>query len=297
MTKKSISTVALAGSIILLASTGILSEGHFAQVQSKTASELKEPKLIRDGSALFARTCASSYCHGSGGKGGGAPRLRPGNQSPSYLFKTVSDGVSGSPMIAFRNDLSEDKIWSLVAFILSPVEGAPESSADVDPMKSPEKIASESSRRDVPPGSQSSEAVAGKELFYELSSRPACHFCHSVHGVGGQIGPELSNWAKSAAVGDLSRKIASAHDSDDPHYRMVSVELKDGDKVFGIKISEDAQLIRVYDVVALPPVLRTIQKADVSRTEPSKKSVIPSALDSIYSEAELRQIIAFLKSS
>ena len=84
--------------------------------------KLKDQGFIADGAKLFLPNCSSAYCHGSGGKGGGALALRDKGLEAAYLFKTISNGISGSPMRAFKSELSEEKIWQLVAYIMSPAK-------------------------------------------------------------------------------------------------------------------------------------------------------------------------------
>ena len=81
--------------------------------------QLKDPKFIAEGAQLFAPNCSSGYCHGAGGIGGGAPRLRGKDLEAKYLFKTISSGISGTAMLSFKSDFSEEQIWKRVAFILS----------------------------------------------------------------------------------------------------------------------------------------------------------------------------------
>src|SRR5215469_15378159 len=84
--------------------------------------KLKDSAFIAEGAKLFLPNCSSAYCHGSGGKGGGAPPLRDKGLDAPYLFKTISNGIPGSPMRAFKSELSEEKIWELVAYIMSPAK-------------------------------------------------------------------------------------------------------------------------------------------------------------------------------
>src|SRR5215469_14798647 len=85
--------------------------------------KLKDSAFIAEGAKLFLPNCSSAYCHGSEGKGGGAPPLRDKGLETAYLFKTISNGISGSPMRAFKSELSDEKIWQLVAYIMSPLKG------------------------------------------------------------------------------------------------------------------------------------------------------------------------------
>src|SRR5436190_24355374 len=64
--------------------------------------KLKDPQFIADGARTFATSCGNAYCHGTGGVGGGAPRLRGRGLEAAYLFKTISNGIPGTSMLSFK---------------------------------------------------------------------------------------------------------------------------------------------------------------------------------------------------
>src|SRR5262245_54780517 len=71
-------------------------------------ANLKDPQFIGEGAKLFAVSCGNAYCHGTGGNGGGAPRLRGKGLDAAYTFKTISNGVPNTSMPGFKTELSED---------------------------------------------------------------------------------------------------------------------------------------------------------------------------------------------
>src|SRR5262244_1630820 len=73
--------------------------------------KLKDSKFVAEGAKLFQPNCSSAYCHGKDGMGGAAPALRGKGLEAAYLFKTISNGLSGTPMRPFKSDLPEEKIW------------------------------------------------------------------------------------------------------------------------------------------------------------------------------------------
>lgn len=86
------------------------------------------------GGDLFKTYCAS--CHGDQGQGNGPAskglmdawghRIQPADltqphkksgASPGDLYRTIALGLDGTPMVGFREALSEKQIWEIVAFI------------------------------------------------------------------------------------------------------------------------------------------------------------------------------------
>jgi len=83
----------------------------------------QQPALVEPGSKLFSPSCSSAYCHGANGKDGSAPALQGRSFTPEYLTRVISDGVSGTPMPAFKNQYSPAQIQQLVAYVMSLPKG------------------------------------------------------------------------------------------------------------------------------------------------------------------------------
>ena len=84
--------------------------------------------LLDKGKAVFGINCTA--CHGEKGDGNGpaaaALNPKPRNyttdpfkqgDSPEAVFKTITTGVTGTPMVAFGH-LSEDDRWALTYWVL-----------------------------------------------------------------------------------------------------------------------------------------------------------------------------------
>src|SRR5512144_1586373 len=91
---------------------------------SQASGSLTDPQFIAEGARLFATSCGNAYCHGTGGGGGGAPRLRGKGLESSYLFKSISNGIPGTAMPSFKSELSEEQVWKLIAFIMSDADAS-----------------------------------------------------------------------------------------------------------------------------------------------------------------------------
>jgi cytochrome c oxidase cbb3-type subunit 3 len=81
----------------------------------------KTEKSVAQGRKLYEKHCMA--CHGEAGKGGigpdltGSPRIH-GN-SDGEIFHVISNGVKGTAMKGFREELSDEMRWQLVNYITS----------------------------------------------------------------------------------------------------------------------------------------------------------------------------------
>ena len=140
-------------------------------------------------------------------------------------------------------------------------------------------------------------AQAGKTLFFDSSKPKSCHACHSFNGEGTQIGPDLSSAAATRSPRALFSSIVLVTEIRDPKYASITVSLRSGEKIVGVKKEEDAESLRVYDTSELPAVLRTIQKENVATIEQSNESVMPRDYASVYTMKQLLDLVTFLKSA
>jgi putative heme-binding domain-containing protein len=256
--------------------------------------KLNDPQFIAEGARLFAPSCGNAYCHGSGGVGGGAPRLRGKSFEAPYLFKTISNGVSGTAMLSFKAEFSEEQIWKLVAFVMSDVKSTPDARPEASAADKQLPPASLGSAESTP---STGSAQAGRSLFFDSSQSKSCHQCHSFQGDGTPIGPDLSK-VGSRSPRELFASIALPRNvKKDTRYSTLKLTLRSGDKIVGIKTEEDGESIRFYDTTELPAVLRTIQKSDIVKLESANESVMPKDYASLYTMKQFLDLVTFLKST
>jgi putative heme-binding domain-containing protein len=267
---------------------------HIAHAGSQT-NKLQDPQFVAEGAKLFAPSCGNAYCHGTGGVGGGAPRLRGRGLEAAYLLKTISNGIPGTSMPSFKSEFSEEQIWKLVAFVMSDVKGTPDVNPGT-PVDKPAASVMPSSSEAKSSASITGSAQAGKALFFDSSQSRSCHHCHSVQDEGTPIGPDLSR-VSSRSPRELLLSIILPREAKEQRYSTLKLTLRNGDAIIGIKREEDAESIRFYDTTELPAVLRTIQKAEISKVESVNESIMPKDFSSIYTMKQLLDLVTFLKSS
>ncbi|MBK7998206.1 MAG: c-type cytochrome [Verrucomicrobia bacterium] len=160
--------------------------------------------------------------------------------------------------------------------------------------------------QDFPPLLTAAEAAALAEKFskfHALAEKPGdvakgkvlfatvCQQCHSVGGQGGQVGPVL-NGAGALGVEALLRNLLTPNAAMEPGYRVFRVELKDGDVLDGIRVSEDEDAI----VLRRPNMADTrIAQKDVRKAAFTKSSVMPEGLLDSLPPEQVSDLFAYLK--
>ena len=107
----------------------------------------------------------------------------------------------------------------------------------------------------------------------------------------GQVGPVL-NGAGALGVEALLRNVLTPSAAMEPGYRIFRVELKDGDVVDGIRVSEDKESI----VLRRPKVEDTrIPQSSVRKAAFTKMSMMPEGLLDPLKPEDVSDLFAYLK--
>ena len=158
--------------------------------------DLKDAAVVGAGRILFARSCSVGYCHGAEGRAGGGPRLRGKPWEPGYLYRVTAEGIPRSSMPGWKEKLSQDEIWSVVAYVMSLSDPEQSGAAEVASAKAPapgESAPESGQATDLPePLSEGGKASAGltgepdkgRELFFDAADDLNCGQCHRVRGTG-----------------------------------------------------------------------------------------------------------------
>ncbi|MEX2309599.1 MAG: c-type cytochrome [Pirellulales bacterium] len=197
------------------------------------------------------------------------------------LFKSIS----ASPGI---ENLAEWRIETLLKRYPKSVQG------QVRPMLLPLRRDSQVSvarLQDLERGLRGGDPERGRELFF---NKATCHACHRVGDKGNKIGPDLTNIGKIRSRQDLLEAVVFPSASFARGYEPVIVITRAGLTFSGYCGRE------TFDAIHLVTADRSdvsIARADIEEIVPSQVSVMPQGLDRNLSEAELRDVLAFLESN
>lgn len=130
------------------------------------------------------------------------------------------------------------------------------------------------------------DASAGRVLFNQR-----CAACHTLHGEGAKIGPELPGNFKDADY--LLLNILDPNASIGKDYQQTTVEKADGQFVSGVIVSEDAETVVLKTLAGIVSVPRK----EVKEIKTSELSLMPEGLMTGLEEPEIRDLFLYLRQS
>jgi mono/diheme cytochrome c family protein len=221
--------------------------------------------VLSRGADVFARTCATPYCHGPKGAGAAAPKLADRGFDEVHIASVTRAGIAGTAMQGYGSSLARADFNAVVAYVaklngIEPRGGA----TDTTPKLSP-------------------EAAHGRELFFDaVRGVERCGTCHQVQGLGIAI----------ANIATVPKNIAGLREPEMPNVRTARVG---ADRFPTLIVSEGGKRTVLYDLSVLPPVLRTIESKDVGIVD--YNAWLHSTITKSYSDRELESILSFLKAA
>jgi cytochrome c oxidase cbb3-type subunit III len=220
-----------------------------------------DPKAITAGAEVFRVQC--SACHGAQGEGGSGPALAEGlygiGNRDEDLRQVVMRGRDVMP--GFRNILSEESIWHVVAYVRSLAGRTP---ANV-------------------PG----DAAAGGELFW---GKGGCAQCHRVGLNGASSGPNLTEIGVRRGAAYLRESLLNPDAGVPRGYAMVTVVTSGGETLQGIRSRSDNFSVQFLD---LQGNFHSYLREELKEVAESGKSLMPPYGNAL-SDAELTDLVAYL---
>lgn len=174
-------------------------------------------QLVAAGERLYNGAGGCTACHGLGTRapnlltdhGGEGPigarcaTREPGTDCKAYLYQSLTEpgkylvGGFGNIMPDMRRQLTEDQIWTVVAFLQAHGGDVTVTGADLQSAAGTEQTAAGSA---PPPRSTTTDA---RQLLQEH----ACLGCHQLDGAGPPIGPPFDGMGSRIAVDRIRRAI------------------------------------------------------------------------------------------
>ncbi|MEO7964076.1 MAG: c-type cytochrome [Gemmatimonadaceae bacterium] len=252
---------------------GVLLSSLSLHAQQATVSA---PDIAR-GRVLFESQCAR--CHGIDGSGGmGAnlrrPRLRRAPDD-STLAALIQSGIPERGMPDMWQ-ISPREAGFVAAYVRTLGHAASE-------------------------GPLPGNAERGRALFVE---KGRCQSCHMVNGIGGSLGPDLSEVGAARSSAYLRRALVRPGEElpagAPPGYAMggeyakwlpVRAVMRDGKEVRGVRLNEDAFTIQLRD---FGNRIHSLDKSSLRSFERLTGSSAMRSYESTFSPAELDDVIAYL---
>lgn len=218
--------------------------------------------ILDHGAEVFAKTCASGYCHGPNGAGGGAPKLADRGFDEAQILSITRAGIEGTAMRGYGTVLTRPDFNAVVAYVAS-LNGI-----------APRAIAPEAKARVL-----SADAARGRELFSDAVRGVArCSTCHEVDGLGIAV----------ATIHAIPASVPALRDLSSPAVREAKTG---GDRFPALLVTSGGRRTVVYDLTTLPPVMRTLDAAEVHIDGPTAWRHPVNA----YNDAEIGSILDFLR--
>jgi cytochrome c oxidase cbb3-type subunit III len=242
--------------------------GAVLALVSLAAARPRPQKSANDGDALgkqiWAGNCAG--CHGLDGRGGErGPNIATNPEiarlNDEELSHIVRDGSPNMAMPALGRTLNAAQIAGVVKYLRT-LQGDQHATAL--------------------PGNPK----AGQALFY---GKAECSSCHMVEGLGGFLGPDLSDFASTRAPEEIRGAIV--HPEPDPRAKTATVYTRDGAKYLGIIRNEDNFSLQLQTTDGS---FHLFDRKEIERVELRKQSLMPSDFGTRLSPAELNDLVSFL---
>lgn len=132
-----------------------------------------------------------------------------------------------------------------------------------------------------------SDIARGREAFMKV-----CSACHTHHGVGGKVGPDLSGLRNQPADAILLHIVVPNYEVY-PTYQTLTVTTKDNRAVTGWLSSESESSLTLRTAAGTE---ETVLRANIASLVASGQSLMPDGLEQTMDKADLINLVAFLKS-
>jgi PQQ-dependent dehydrogenase (methanol/ethanol family) len=258
--------------LLLGGSAGLLSAQDHAPEKEKNPF-VGNAAAITAGARLYEQACQA--CHGGEGRGDRALALAAGvfkhGGADGEIFLNIRNGIANTQMPPFKR-LTTEQVWQLVSYI-----------------RSLNSTAAATNER------AAGNLAAGEQLFFGKAN---CAACHEVNGRGTIVGPDLSTAGRLPAE-LLRQKILTPSTNTNTQGRgrrrgpsFAVVKTKTGQELRGIVRNEDTFTLLLIDTTGK---LQRFDKQNLAELRYEAQSLMPGDYGQRLSEAELQNLVAYLK--
>lgn len=174
----------------------------------------------------------------------------------------------------------------------------------VGPLDTKTKVAVQTKHRDlvqewklddllpkIEPKQQGRSFAKGRKLFAEAT----CFKCHRVANEGGHVGPDLTGVGGRFSLRDILRSVVEPNHEISDQYRLTVFEV-DGKTIIGQIVNVRADSIEVATDPIDPKTAVRIKLDDIEDQYPAPNSAMPSSLLDTFTEDEIADLMAYLRS-
>jgi putative membrane-bound dehydrogenase-like protein len=133
-------------------------------------------------------------------------------------------------------------------------------------------------------------AVRGREVFFN-ASKAGCTKCHRLGEQGQTLGPDLTGAGRRFSKIHIIESILEPSRAIAPAFRNLSVRLKNGEELTGVRVAETESLLTLGDAQSQAHAVKKDQIEDLRILE---LSIMPEGLESGLTDAEFVDLVEFL---
>ncbi|QEL14244.1 PQQ-dependent sugar dehydrogenase [Limnoglobus roseus] len=133
------------------------------------------------------------------------------------------------------------------------------------------------------------DAANGAKLF--AVTRSQCVNCHKIDGKGQDVGPDLSQIAKTRTREQLLESILDPSRRIEPQFQSYLLRTLDGRSITGLVVKRDAKEVVLKDA---QNKLTTVAADDVESLDASRTSIMPEGLLKDFTPQEAADVLAYL---
>lgn len=255
--------------LAVLAGVCAASLGHQARPTENSLSKNQRMRrattAARGGQPEFEMRC--SGCHGLDGRGGEhAPNIATNSPTQhlqnSALFEIIHDGMPAKGMPGFGY-LSNDTLDLVVSYV--------------------RHLGGQTGRIAL----QGNPSV-GETLFF---GKAECANCHMMHGQGGFLGPDLTEYAQTHTPRALKEAVLNPGQSRERGGEIVEILTRGGKRISGVIRNEDNFSLQF---LGWDGAFHLLMKSEIERLDRRGGAIMPRDYGQRLSAGELEDLVSYL---